>query len=210
VMRRYTLLMVGLAACLAAGTVQGGQGGQGGGRGRGGDTLTLLRLPAPLAEKLQLTADQKTKFQAIQEKLRTDSEAARQSAGGDRQAAAQKTRELNMKATAEAVALLNADQKKTWEAWRADYMGMAGLGRSGVALLMVSGLSDEQKGKLKTLATDTQTKRRALPEGAPSREARMKLETETQTAVKGLLNADQVKQFDAGLAALPGRRPNQN
>jgi hypothetical protein len=199
----------GLALSLAAGPVFAQQGGRGRGGGAG---LSLLALPAPLAEKLMLTADQKTKLQDLQTKLQSDSQAARQAANGDRQAAAQKTRELSMKAQADAAALLTEDQKKTWEGWMTQYRGVAGLGRSGAALLMVSGITDEQMGKLKTLATDTMAKRREIMQAAngdrqAAAEKTMALDADTQTAVKAILNADQGKQFDAGIAALPrGRR----
>jgi periplasmic protein CpxP/Spy len=216
VMGRFkSFLMMGLAVCVAAGPALAQQGGRGRNRG---DGLTLLRLPAPLAEKLQITADQKTKLEALGERQRTESAAIRQNAAGDRQAANRQLRELSTKIDAEAAALLNADQRKNWDAWSAEHKNVAGLGRSATALLMVSGLSDEQKGKLKTLATDTQAKRQQLFQGvqggaANNPELRQKaeaLETETQTGVKGVLNADQVKQYEAGLAALPQRRrPNQ-
>jgi periplasmic protein CpxP/Spy len=214
VMRRsMSVLMVGLAACLAVGPVMAQQGGRG--RGRGADNLSLLRLPAPLAEKLQLSDDQKSKLTALQEKARADAQAARQSAAGDNQAAMQKTREINMKAEADAAAPLNADQQKNWETWRTEHRAVAGLGRSATALLMVTGLSDEQKDKLKTLATETQTKRRDLLQGGGGntpevRQKVMALDTETQTAIKGILNGDQAKQYEAGLAALPQPRRRQN
>lgn len=214
--RLLSMLTLCAAVLVAVGPAQAQQGGRG--RGRGGIQLSLMRLPAPLADKLALSAEQKSKLAAIGEKLQADTAAARQSAGGDRQAAMQKTRELTMAAQTEASALLNADQKKNWEAWAAMHREIAGLGRSATALLMVNGLTDDQKGKLKTLAETTQGKRRELFQGAQGgnnpelREKAMALETETQTAIKAILTGDQPTQFEAGLAAIPQgrRRQNQN
>lgn len=214
--RVLSTVMASLAlvlACVPASAQQ--QGGRGRGRGEG---LSLMRLPAPLAEKLGLNAEQKTKLEALSQKVRAEGEAIRASAGNDRQAAAAKLRDLNMKTDAEASAILSPDQKKIWDGWAADHREIAGLGRPATALLMVAGLSGEQKGKLKTLSTETGEKRRQLFEGAQGgnnpelRQKAQAMETETLAAIKAVLNADQVKQFDAALTALPQvrRRPNQN
>jgi Spy/CpxP family protein refolding chaperone len=203
-----------LALVLAAGSVSAQQ--QRGRFGGGLNGLSLLRLPAPLATKLHLTDEQKGKLTALGEKLRSEIAEARQAANGDRQALVQKTREIAMRGNTEAAALLTADQKKDWDAWTAEQMKVQGLGRSATALLMVDGLTAEQKEKLVALAKEGQTKRRDLLStlmGGGGQEAFQKirvLDMESQTAVKGVLTADQVKQFEAGLAALPQGRRNQN
>jgi hypothetical protein len=214
-MKRRTIAFVALAVAALTAVPALAQG-QGRPRGRGfGQGVSLLRLTAPLEQRLKITADQKAKLQALQEAVQQESRRLFQSAGGDRQAAAQKVRELSQKSEAEAEGLLDASQKTEWAAVKADLEKYQGLGRSGPALISVTGLNEDQKAKLAKLSMDMGAKRRELfqPGGdrAAAQEKMRALEMETVNAVKGILNADQQKAFDAALqAAGPRRRPGGN
>jgi Spy/CpxP family protein refolding chaperone len=205
-------LALGASAFTPAAHAQ--QPGRPGGRfQRGGPfgQLSVLTLTDAQMDQLKFTADQKSKLNAIRERLQTERRALiGQGAGGDRQAAFQKLQELNQKAQADALAILTDDQKKQFEAMKTAAEAYAGLGRSGAALMSVTGLTDDQKNKLKALAAETQTKRQALfqefQSGGDRQAAAQKLQsfqTETDAAVKKILTADQAKQFDAALQALP-------
>src|SRR5262245_6461951 len=92
-----------------------GQRGQGQGQGRRGQRgVSVATIPmAALDAAVKLNADQKTKIQAIQDKLRKDTEGLRPQAGGGQPDPANrgKLRELNQKAVEEIQALLTQEQK---------------------------------------------------------------------------------------------------
>ena len=93
----------------AAGARQGrGQGGQ-----RGGGQVTLANVPvAALDKALTLSADQKTKIEAIQKKAQDDLRALAPQPGAQPDPAArQKRGEINAAATKDIEALLKDDQK---------------------------------------------------------------------------------------------------
>lgn len=204
-----------LAAGLA-GAVQA-QGFQG---RRGGDGLSLLQLPAPLQEKLQLTSDQKAKLEAMRAASREKMQAAFQEAqqAADRQAAQQKIQELRRSLDAEAEAVLSDEQKPKYTAWKTEAAAYPGIGRSAVALLMVDGITADQKSKLKSLSQERQAAQRELfqslqgVDGPARREKMQAAQAETEAGVKKVLDANQQAQYDAALKAIPapGRRPQQN
>lgn len=144
----------------------------------------------------------------------------RQSSQGDQQAALQKFQAARQKSEGEAETVLTSEQKTQWTALKTENEQFQGLGRAGVALAGVEALTDDQKGKLKTLAEETGGKRRTVfqdavqgGDRAAAREKIQALETESDAAVRKLLTADQVKQYDATLAGLPRlgqRRPGNN
>ncbi|MGV3723392.1 MAG: hypothetical protein ACO1SX_21055 [Actinomycetota bacterium] len=188
-----------------------GQGGQGRGGFRGRGVFSILRLAPPVQSRLNLNADQKTKIEAISDRLRTELRGVFQ-AGGDREAAIAKLRETNQKAEAEAVALLDATQKKQYEDLKTEAMGYAGLGGAGSALLAITDLTAEQKTKLKALATTAAQRPRPEPGGdrAAAAQARRTQSEADRTAVKAILTPAQQTQFDAAVAASRQRRPGQN
>ena len=172
-------------------------------RGGGATGISPTRLTPGLQTKLNITADQKTKLEAISMKAREEGRALGQDASREQRA------ELNRKFETEALGVLTADQKKTYEGWKAELDPLQGLGRTHIALLSVTGLSADQKTQLKELSTAMQAKRReATQGGGGGREAFQALETETQAGIKKILTADQAKQFDTEAATIPsGRRP---
>ena len=116
------------------------------------------------------------------------------------------------------MALLNDGQKKQVEGLKQEAMAYEGLGPAATALLSVTGLNDEQKGKLKALSTDTGGKRREILQSVQgdrqaAQEKLRALQMETSTALAAILNADQNKQLQDALRAAGGnrpRRPQQN
>ena len=96
-----------------------------------------------------------------------------------------------------------------FDALKTEYQGYAGVGRSALAVLAVTGLKDDQKSQLKTLAMETQAKRQGLLQpggGGNFQEAFRKvqeLDTGAQAGIRKILTADQTKQFDDALKALP-------
>jgi Spy/CpxP family protein refolding chaperone len=207
-----------LAAALAVGLAAAPAMAQGQGRGRGGfggGPVQLLAVPA-VQTRLSITADQKTKLEAIQTKMREERQAAFQA--GDPQAAREKLRELNQKAEGEVMAILTADQKTKLQAVTAEHEQYQGLGRPSYGLLAVTDLTADQKTRLGELARTTQEKRRAAFQGGGGqgggRERLQAFEAETATAVKAILTSAQHKAFDDGLAAAPrgfgGGRRRQN
>jgi hypothetical protein len=204
---RWTLVAAAALALLPSGAFaqQRGFGRFGGG--------PLLASP-PAQARLQLTADQKSKVQAIQMKSREELRGLFQG-GGDRQAALEKFREANQKAEAEMVAVLTADQKKQYDGLKTDDMQWQGLGRSSRALIGVTTLNADQKTKLAALAKDAGAKRQDLFQSAQGdfgaiREKMQALDAESTAGIKKILNAEQAKQFDDALATLPqpGRQRN--
>lgn len=184
---------------------------QGGGR-RGGFRagVSILRLPSALEARLGLSADQKTKLQAIAERLRSEGggRLAQGASQEERREAFAKQRAAREKAEAEAVALLTDAQKKQYEELRAEAESYAGLGGAGVALLSVSGLTAEQKSKLQNLSREA-ANRQQQPAGEnreAAREARRAREEANRAAVKAILTAEQQKEFDAALEAARNRR----
>ena len=139
----------------------GGPGGPGGFGMRGGRGLTLTRMPPAVQDRLGLSADQKKKLGAIGDALRSEMQGMF-GGGGDRQAAMTKMREKGEKAEKDAMAILDAKQKKKYEELKAEAKDYQGLGRGSVALLAVKDLKGDQKTKLKALAKTTGEKREKL------------------------------------------------
>jgi hypothetical protein len=211
-----------LSLALAAGSLAvcaSAQAQQGFGR-FGGGPLRVLELTPALETRVKLTEDQKGKMNAMREALQKEGAAAAAAvqAGGEPREAFQKIRQLAEKSEGEALALLTPDQKKEFDALKVEAEGYQGLGRSRVVILSITGLTDPQKGQLKTLATETQGKRREIIQGAgDDRQAAFQkmraLEQESAASIKKVLTADQQKQFDDVLKTLPagpgGLRRNQ-
>jgi hypothetical protein len=97
------------------------QGGGGGGRGMQGtpEERAQATLASPTVASLNLTDDQKAKVLPIlvaYNKAQTDAFAKAQAAGGDFQAVQAELRTKAAESEKEVVALLTADQKKTYDA----------------------------------------------------------------------------------------------
>jgi hypothetical protein len=177
----------------------GGGGGQRGGGGRGfGGPPTVSNLPLPyLAFALNLNDDQKTKIQAVQEKVRTDSRAARQpDASGqrpDRAAVQAKMKEINDQAKSDIEAILTDTQKRKVDG----AIKEAGTFNTvGIRLEVVPDLklTAEQKTKLTDIAeTATKEMQPIMKDMADARQAQ-----------------DQQKMQEAGQAMQAARKATQD
>jgi hypothetical protein len=212
-MRRLTALaMVAVATVLAAAPASAqGQGRRG--RGGFGQNFSILQLTPPLETKLAITPTQKTEIDKLRMAVRQEVQAAFQG-GGDRQAAMEKIRMVNMKAEADAVALLNGDQKTKYAAMKEESTKYRGLGRYQVGLLGVD-LKPEQKAGLVTLAAEREKAREALMQSLQggdrqaNGEKMRAFQMETDAAVGKILTPEQLKEAQAA-APQPGRRGGGN
>lgn len=93
---------------------------QGGGRKMPSPEERAKRNTDRLAEKLTLTEDQKTKVSTIFLDQATAVDKIREAGSGDREATRAQVLKLSDETDAKIAAVLTADQKKTYEAWRAE------------------------------------------------------------------------------------------
>jgi len=167
------------------------------GQRRGGMAIS----PVLLASKLSLTEEQKTKLQSANDAFQAETARIRGLATPKERREANKANRETYQTALQGV--LNADQKKQFEALTLEARDYQAYGQMGGRLVGLS-LSDEQKGKIKEIAAKyqpdvqklrdeqkTATDKKAIT--AQVRELNAKMSDE----VKVVLNADQQKQFDA-------------
>ncbi len=70
---------------------------------------------ATIVKKLSITEEQKSKVASLMTDMQSEQREIMQSAGDDRQGAMRKSQELRAETTKKVMALMTADQKKTWE-----------------------------------------------------------------------------------------------
>lgn len=185
---------------------QPGQGRQGRGqRGQRGVSLATIPIDA-LDAAIKLKADQKTKIQAIQDKLRTDSQAFRPQPGSPPDPANRdKMRELNQKAIADIQAILTTEQKDKLKTTMAE---MGTLRSVGIPLALAGSLklSDDQKKKIADVAKEIREKMQNGGQGVDRRA----LMQEGRTKVEAILTADQkaaIEKYNKEHPRQGGRRP---
>ncbi len=175
-----------------------GQGRRGQGQ-RGLGQATLARIPAAALEKpLSLTADQKTKIEAIQKKYAEDSRALAPQAGGQPDPAArQKRTELSAQATKDIEAVLKEDQKAKVPDLLKQLGGLSG---AGIPLEVVGDLklTADQTKKIEAVETDSQKAMAELRQGAGAGGDRQamaqkmrEMRQASQQKVMDILTADQ-------------------
>lgn len=152
--------------------------GQGRGQNRGARGVSLANLPLNTFDSiLKLTADQKTKATAIQEKYTADTKPLRPTQGQPADPAnTAKLREVTTQANKDLEALLTDDQKTRWTAARKDLVLYTSAGIP-LALFTELKLTDDQKAKLQAIQKETTEKAQALPQDqrrAAMQEARQK------------------------------------
>jgi Spy/CpxP family protein refolding chaperone len=168
-----------------------GQPGQGQGRGqgrRGQRGVSLATIPVDaLDSAVKLKADQRTKIQAIQDKLRTDSQALRPQPGSPPDPANRdKMREMNQKAIADIEAILTTEQKDKLKTAMAE---MGTLRSVGIPLALAGSLklTDDQKKKIADISKEIREKMQNGGQGADRRA----LMQEGRTKVEAILTAEQ-------------------
>jgi Spy/CpxP family protein refolding chaperone len=157
-----TLLLATMGLTVRAQGAGGGQGfggGQGGGQRRGGRGNNLAQVPVSvLGYELKLTADQKTKIQAIQDTLADTIKKAQAPAAGG-QPDFQALRASYTQANTDITAVLTDDQKaKLPDMFKA----LAPYNTVGIPLGVLPSLklTEDQKTKIAAIADDASTKTR--------------------------------------------------
>jgi hypothetical protein len=179
--------------------------------------ISLLRLSPALEARLKITPEQHEKLVALSERLRqgtvrTDGE---QPTGQDRGNRLKTLREAQLKAEAEAEALLSAEQKKLLEQLRRDADLYPGLGRYGLALLALPDLTEAQRGKLRDLSNQMIQQRQKMVAGfksAPGNAGQLSdqlkaVDGETLTNIQALLTPAQQKELKDAMRYSRSRRP---
>lgn len=172
-----------------------GVGGRQGGRGqRGFGQMSISTIPADaLAGPLKLTAEQKTKIAAIQEKSAKDRQALMQpDANGQRpnfQEIGPKIQELNQQTTKDIDAVLTDDQKKMVPDVVKDFQTLQGVGIPAGVVGDLK-LTADQKTKLAEVSKSMQTERQAkLQEAQGDRTKLREIQQELQKTQSDKVNA---------------------
>ncbi len=170
--------------------------------------VSLLRLTPALEQRLKITPEQKARFAEIQSRTQQSLQGQinRNQTPEQRREGITKFQEGQLKAEAEAEALLVGDQKKTLEAIRADAEQFQGLGRYAIALLALPDLTADQRGKLKAFAADVRQKRGKLfqENRDPARRNQLQAvfraqQQQIDAGVRALLTPAQVKLMEENL-----------
>ena len=158
---RKAILMAVVAAMACVGVAQGGGGGQGRGGmrmmfGGGGGINTRFALREDVSKELNLTADQRTKLQDVQDKMQEEMRAQFQGGGGpgngggpDRDAMRKMAEDMMAKQKAEITKILDEGQMKRLKELSIQRAGVSAITNPEVQTGL--GLSDEQKAKIKEL-----------------------------------------------------------
>lgn len=148
-----------------------------------------LLVPIPVMEsELKLNADQKTKIKGIQDKLREDVDKLRKEGAPGRETIMRLNDILN-KASADIEASLDDEQKKKFTnlVKEAQLFNLVGIPPMAMAELK---LTEEQRKKLATIASDLQAKQRDIPQ-AERREKLPALRQEAREKAMALMTEEQ-------------------
>jgi hypothetical protein len=148
------LVLIGVVVALAATSF--GQGRGGFMRMMGGGSPAMMLQRQDVQSDLQLTDEQKTKLQEIQQNTMQAMQDARASAGDDRAAMRKAMEPIFKKAGDDAMAVLTADQQKRLKEINIQVNGNSAL-INNKELQDQIGLSEDQKAKVADLVTKQQT-----------------------------------------------------
>jgi hypothetical protein len=182
--------------------------------------LSILRLPPALEARLDLTTDQKSRIELVRAQARQEVEALtpKPEPGVQLDDAQKEERRAKLiaavrpkleAAEAQAEAMLTAEQKRRYAELQSAFAPLEGLGEPGFALLMVDGLTDDQRVRLKALADSADARRRDLAAAArqkgeptePDEEQKARKEQEEQALadIAKVLTPEQQKQLDLAM-----------
>lgn len=205
-----------LAALLAAGLLAPAANAQGRGNrprpGAGpGQALrglvgpSLLQMNPALGKRLGLSAEQVGKIEEIRMRLGQEARAQFQAGQRPDQETLRKLRDTRDKGEREAVAVLSPEQSRKWDEIKAQHEKYRGLGRAGMGLLGVDGITSEQQQKLLSLAQESEAKRREIFQGAAQGDRQaafqkmQQMDEQVQADIKRILSPEQVKQYEVSL-----------
>ena len=159
-------------------------------------------LEIPVVRRLELTAEQRNRLREIQ--MRRTVEVRRLlREGSDSEATRRSTAEAGRKADAEMLAVLTAEQRKRWDLIDRH----AGLGLpAAAALVVVTGLSDEQRGRLRALGEQRMVRRvnafyDSDDDARMLKELMDEIDRDTDAALQRILTPEQNRQLQAALKA---------
>lgn len=197
-MKQYRLLVSTVLAALALGTVAAPLVAHAapvaqakGGQRRAGGAAPIATLPVEVIDQLAtLTADQKTKIQAIQDKAKTEGDAAPDRAG---------KAQVATKATDDIKAVLTADQLSTVQKAAPTLVMLNASKTIPFGALADVKLTKEQMTKISDIVTAEQAKLKGL-KGQELKDKRTEAYADLKTQVEALLTADQksaISKYDA-------------
>jgi len=205
---------LGLAFALVVSASASAQRAQGQGPGQGRGPATLASIPVDLlAGPLKLTADQKTKIKASQDKVaKATAEAGKAAgAGGGGDAGFQAVRDARQAAIKEITAVLTGEQKGKVEGVVREFGSYQQVGIP-LQVLGELKLTDGQKSKIKPIAEEMQKKVQELRAGGgqPDRQAMQQMRQDYAAKVTAILTAEQKAAIEKWRKANPMQRPGGN
>lgn len=163
-------------------------------------------LPAAVYKKIGADDAQLKKIQSARETRQKAIEAARTLEGQERRQAFQKAGQAYNQTVQ---SILTTEQKSKLEKLMMEARNYRGLGQMSVAILVVDGLTGDQKSKLKSLSDKYAPEWEKLRGQQGSREARRALSMSVGKDVNAVLNAEQQKQLRAATQVRRRRPTNQ-
>jgi hypothetical protein len=178
-------------------------------RSPGDPTLHYL-LAAPVQTRLGLTAEQKSKLAKLDATTREKMQSAIAFNGaGFPATVAGRVAAIQAQAAKDALAVLKPAQNAAFRPLKQEIDGRSGLGKAGLALVAVTGLTSAQSTRLRELAAATGKAPGPGPVsagGVPDLEGMMKAIREqadrTTEDVRSILAAPQRAQFDSSMKSL--------
>lgn len=174
------------------------QGGGGGGRGQGRGGFGQMQDPSgaflvnreDVQGEIKLTADQKSKLDAIRQAQREKMREAFQNGGGggDREAMMAAMQKMQAENTKETMAVLTDEQKKRLKELAIQRMGNSAI--TNADLQKELGVTDDQKAKIKELQDKQAAAQRALGEKMQNQEIDMQQMRESMTKNTEIMNTE--------------------
>lgn len=182
----------------------GGRGQGGMGRGGGGDATGLNTLQrADVQKELNVTAEQKTKIEALAAKNRQDMQAMRdsmQNGGGDAGNMREMMDKANEKTKKELAGIISAEQLKRLKEIQIQLMGGRALLNAEVQKEL--GITDSQKSKLEAVQATQRDKMQEMMQGGQVDRTQMqemmtKINAEISAEMIKVLTSEQKTKFEA-------------
>ncbi len=173
--------------------------------------LPLLDLPDFLLAHLGTTPEQRGKLDALRARRDEDMRQVLRAARRERERGAARVylQAAFRKNEAAAVGVLDASQQRQFQQMQQSYASFAGLGRPAQALLAVTGLTADQRERLRDLGREVSRKRQQAQLRAGQGgltgvlDARREADEAAEAGIRKLLQPAQEKQFIVALKETP-------